>query len=92
VDDVAICTATVRIGATPCGSLQAALDAAGDGSEISATANLFKGDLLFSQTGGVTFKGGYDCAFSQNPGYTTINGKVTVSGTGTMIAENVIIS
>jgi hypothetical protein len=68
------------------------MDAAGDGSEISATAHHFMGDLLFSQTGRVTFKGGYDCAFSQNPGYTKINGKVTVSGTGTLIAENVIIS
>lgn len=80
------------IGDSPYASLQEAMDAASNGSEISATAYLFSGDLLFSQTGGVTFKGGYDCAFSRNPGYTTIKGKVTVSGSGILIAENVIIN
>jgi hypothetical protein len=91
VDDVAIVCSAVRIGATPYASIQAAMDVAGD-HELSATAHLFPGDLLFSQTGTVTFKGGYDCKFFQNPGYTTIGGKVTVDGTGTLIAENVIIS
>jgi hypothetical protein len=93
VDDVDIvCPTIARVGATPYASLQEAMDAAGNGSEISATVHLFSEDLLFSQTGRVTFKGGYDCAFSQSPGYTTIKGKVTVSGTGTLIVENVIIS
>ena len=91
VDDVAIqCPATVKVGATPYGSVQAALDAAGDGSEITATAYVFTEDLQFSQSGTVTLKGGYNCAFTQNPGYTTISGSVTVSGTGTLILENVV--
>jgi len=91
VDDVAIqCPTTVKVGATPYATVQAALDTAGDGSEITATAYVFTEDLQFSQSGTVTFKGGYNCAFSQNPGYTTINGKVTVTGTGTLILENVV--
>jgi hypothetical protein len=92
VDDVAIrCTTTVIVGSTAYETVQAAMDKAGDGAEISATAYVFTEHLLFTQLGTVTFKGGYDCGFSQNPGYTTITGSVTVSGTGTLITENVII-
>ena len=92
VDDVAIqCPATVKVGATPYGTVQAAMDAAGDGSEITSTAYLFTENLQFTQPGTVTLKGGYNCAFTQNTGYTTINGGLTVSGTGTLILENVII-
>jgi len=64
---------------------------AGDLSVISATAHAVAGDLLFAQSGRVTFKGGYDCAFSQNPGFTTIDGKLTVSGTGKLVAERLRI-
>jgi hypothetical protein len=92
VDDVAIqCPSTVRVGATPYSSVQAAMDAAGDGSLMTATAYVFTENLQFSQSGTVTFKGGFNCAFTQNTGYTTINGSVTVNGTGTLILENVII-
>jgi hypothetical protein len=93
MDDVAIihCPSIARIGATPYGSVQAAMAAAGDESEISATAQLFAENLLFSQTGRVTLKGGYDCGFFENIGYTTINGELTVSGSGTLITENIVI-
>jgi len=92
VDDVAIqCPTTVRIDATPYGTVQAALDAAGDGAEITSTAYVFTEDLQFSQAGTVTFRGGYNCAFSQNTGYPTIKGSVTVNGTGTLRLGNIIV-
>lgn len=92
VDDVAIqCAATVKIGATPYESGQAAVDAAANGSVVTASAYVVMENLLYSGSGTVTFKGGYNCAFTQNPGYTTINGDVTVSGAGTLILENVIV-
>ena len=93
VDDVAIphCSSTVRIDAVPSVSLQQAMNAAGNLSVISATAHVFTGDLLFSQPGRVTFKGGYDCSFSQNSGYTTIDGKLAISGAGTLVVEKMII-
>ena len=93
VDDVAIphCSSTVRIDAVPSVSLQQAMNDAGSLSVISATAHVFTGDLLFSQPGRVTFKGGYDCSFLQNSGYTTIDGKLAISGAGTLVVEKMII-
>ncbi|SJZ82152.1 repeat domain (List_Bact_rpt) [Trichlorobacter thiogenes] len=93
VDDVAIphCSSTVRIDAVPSVSLQQAMNDAGSLSVISATAHVFTGDLLFSQPGRVTFKGGYDCSFLQNSGYTTIGGKLAISGAGTLVVEKMII-
>jgi len=40
-------------------------------------------------------RGGYDCAYSVNPGFSTIHGKITIggpsSGTGSVTLERIII-
>lgn len=93
VDDVAVpyCSPVLRNGSDSFTSIQTAMNAAGNGSIITATAQDFIEDPIFSQSGRVTLKGGYDCLNSKNLGYTTISGKLTVNGTGTLVAERLII-
>ena len=93
MDDVAIphCFSTVRIDAMPAISVQEAMNVAGDLSVISATAHVVVENLLFGQSGRVTFRGGYDCAFSRTAGFTTIDGTLKISGTGMLVAERLKI-
>jgi hypothetical protein len=38
----------------------------------------------------VTLEGGYDCTYSSNPGFTTVNGTLTIKD-GKVTVENLII-
>jgi subtilisin family serine protease len=62
-----------------------------NGQSILAEATTLPLDNV-TLTNDISFflKGGYDCSFSANPGFTTITGSLTVSG-GTVYIENLII-
>ena len=51
----------------------------------------FNENLSLSRNVAITLKGGYDCSFSANPGFTTVHGNMTISGPGTVTVENVVI-
>jgi len=87
----------VRIGVTTYPTVSAAVTAAVNGDTIEVKALDFNEDLLFQGAGTVTLKGGFDCAFFSNSGYTTVSGpggaggSVTIAGTGTVVIGNVVV-
>jgi len=77
-------------------TLQTAYTSVPDPGTMRAQAIDFPpGDVVFGSNKGVTLRGGYDCGFEVNPGYSTIHGKMTVgglsSGTGSIAVERIII-
>jgi PKD repeat protein len=54
------------------------------------SGNAGTGNLLLDQSKDVTLKGGYDCGFTANPGYTIINDKMTIKD-GKATIEKIII-
>ncbi len=81
----------VRIGGIAYGSLAAAYNAATAGSDIKGKTMTFIEDLLLGR--GISFRllGGYDGTFTNQTGYTTIDGTVTLKGAGTVTVDRVII-
>jgi hypothetical protein len=71
-------------------TLQAAYDSAPTGSTIKAWGTEFVEDLDCDKEKVVTIEGGYDTGYSNNDGFTMLNGTVTVSA-GTLIVENLVI-
>jgi hypothetical protein len=71
-------------------SLQEAYTAADTGQTVLAQTMPFSEDLALADPIVITLMGGYDCGFVSNPGFTTLNGKLTISG-GTVTVANFII-
>jgi PKD repeat protein len=60
------------------------------GATLQIQAVSFSEELVLEQDKYVVMQGGYGCDFSSNPGFTTIQGSLTVSG-GTVKIENMLI-
>jgi hypothetical protein len=61
-----------------------------DNSTLQMQGANFTENLTLNRSVDVTMKGGYDCAFSANTGWTTVSGNMTVSD-GSVAIENLII-
>jgi len=71
-------------------AIQAAYDYCSDDDTIQCQAVALSGDVLCDTLNmSVTLKGGYDANFTSNPGYTTINGTLTISN-GTVTVEKML--
>lgn len=80
----------VWIGETNYGAdIVAAVSSAVTGDEIRANAMPFTGNPVFSGTGTVTLRGGFDCGFTANPNFTTITGSITFGGNRTVVVEKI---
>ena len=97
IDDVQIYTCTcapqpVTIGGTSSyyPTIQGAYNDATNGQSVQMQSSELTGDLSLAKSIYVFLEGGYGCDFSSNPDWTTIHGKVTISG-GTVFVENVVI-
>ena len=71
-------------------SLQAAYGAALNGQTIRARMFTFVEDLTLDQAKGVVIKGGYDTNYAVQPGYTLLQGKLTVEG-GAVVTERLTV-
>jgi hypothetical protein len=80
----------VRIVDTPYTTLSDAYLHAGDGSTLKARAITFDEDLDLGRDIDVTIQGGYDDDFQDSSGYTTQDGKLTVS-TGALTVDRLVM-
>jgi hypothetical protein len=74
-------------------SIQTAYSAAISGQTVLMAALDFTEDLNLNGNNAnmlIALQGGYNCDFASNPGFTVINGAITISG-GTVTVENVTI-
>jgi hypothetical protein len=71
-------------------TIPAAYAAASTGQTINMRETTFSGPLSLSDNFIITLKGGYNCDFTSNDGYSTIAGKMTISD-GAVKITNVII-
>jgi subtilisin family serine protease len=71
-------------------TVQVAYDSAPEGSIIQVQSVGFTEDLIFDRNITATFKGGYDCDYTANPGYTIVNGSLKISN-GMLMIENLAI-
>ncbi|HTZ17676.1 MAG TPA: SBBP repeat-containing protein [Dissulfurispiraceae bacterium] len=62
-----------------------------DAGTLQIEAQTFAEDLTLNRNISVKFQSGYNCNYSANSGFTTINGSMTISG-GTVTIENIILS
>lgn len=83
-------TSLVKLDAQEFNLIQTAYNNASNSSVIQARAESFSEDLIFNGNIDFTLRGGYDCNYNSNTGYTTVNGSITISS-GTLVIENVII-
>ncbi len=83
---------SVRIGDSQIyfSTLQAAYDAAPAGSTIKAWGTDFTENLNAITNKSVVLKGGYNSTYTNNSGYTTLHGVLTI-GTGSLTVENLEI-
>jgi YD repeat-containing protein len=86
-------SSTIRIGATPYSTLQAAYNAATDGATIQCQGVRFTGNLLINRNISVTLQGGYDCGFTApNGNMSVIKGAInTTAGGGTITIRNFML-
>jgi hypothetical protein len=82
----------IRKGSSYYSSLQPAFDAAQDGETIQLQGVMLSGNVWYFSRPLVQLKlvGGYDSSFFNNPGVTTLNGRVNLQG-GTLRVEKVRI-
>jgi hypothetical protein len=71
-------------------TLQAAYNSAADGNTLQIQEYLFNEDVLLDRNITTILKGGYNCQYETNTGYTTVNGSITITN-GTVTTENIII-
>jgi uncharacterized repeat protein (TIGR02543 family) len=71
-------------------SIQAGYDASYTGQKILAQSGYRDEDLAFGEEKNVSVEGGYYCDFSTAPGFTYINGSVTISR-GTVTMDRIVI-
>ncbi|HTZ18733.1 MAG TPA: SBBP repeat-containing protein [Dissulfurispiraceae bacterium] len=82
---------TINGGGTPYSYIQTAYGYAANNDILYIQALPFTEDLSLTGNFAVTLKGGYECDFTSNPGFSTVYGKMTIS-TGTVTVENMIFS
>ena len=80
----------VRISGVGFLSIDNAYNAAATDQTIQAQAQNFTEDLSLTTSIPVTFRGGYECQFLSNPGYTTVTGKVTIQS-GKVTMDKIVI-
>lgn len=68
-----------------------AVSSAVDGDEIQMNTALFTGNPVFSGTGTVTLRGGFDCGFTANPNFTTISSSLTFGGSRAVVVEKITL-
>lgn len=83
-------TSAVRIGGNPYGNLISAYSQASAGAVIQALGITFSENLDLRLAIAVTIAGGYESTFISRPGYTTINGTVTI-GAGSLVADRLVL-
>lgn len=71
-------------------TIQMAYDSAAEENTIQIRSVEFTEDVALDRNITATLKGGYDCDYTANLGYTTVNGLLTISN-GTVIIENLVI-
>ena len=81
-----------RIGTTPYGSLASAYAAVASNGVIQAKSLIFP-DTGLSCNRNISFslKGGYADTYSSQTGYSTISGKLTLAGSGTVTVDRIVI-
>jgi hypothetical protein len=75
---------------TPFSSIQSGYNAATDNQKIQMQAATFDEDPNLARNISVTLRGGYECGYLSNPGWTTIEGTLTIRG-GSVTLEKVLI-
>jgi PKD repeat protein len=71
-------------------TLQEACDTLADDDLAQMHAFVFSEDIVFQNNVSVILKGGYNCDYSSNPGFTTISGSLTIKA-GTITVDKLII-
>jgi hypothetical protein len=72
-------------------SIRAAYANAENGQTILLQALTFNEDPNLNLNIDIALRGGYDCNFSSDSGYSTISGNVTIGGAGKVTIENLIL-
>jgi hypothetical protein len=72
-------------------TISAAYTAASANDALWIQDKTYTGDLSFGDDIIITLKGGYNCAFSSNEGYSTIAGKMTIGGMGKVTMDKIIL-
>jgi hypothetical protein len=72
-------------------AIGAGYTASGTGDTLQIQSQSFPGDLLLHDGGAIALKGGYNCDYSSNHGFSTIGGKVTIGKSTVITVENIII-
>lgn len=72
-------------------AVQPGLNDAESGDILQLQSQPFPGNLLVQNSRAITLKGGYNCDYSSNHGFSTISGKVTIGIDTTIKVENIII-
>ena len=70
--------------------LQDACNSTTTGVTLQAQATGFTENLNLTKTVPITFKGGYDCSYTTQIGYTTLNGNLTI-GRGSLVVDRLTI-
>jgi hypothetical protein len=70
--------------------IQDAYDVAPDGASVKMQAVDFSEDLLMQNDTSVKLQGGFNCAFTSNPDWSSLIGSMTVKG-GEVTIEKIII-
>jgi hypothetical protein len=71
-------------------AIQDAYDSLSGGETVQIHAFVFSEALSLQKNISVKLQGGFDCGYSANSGFTTINGSLTIKG-GTVTAEKLLI-
>lgn len=86
-----VCSDPVKIAGTSTyySSIQSAYNSALDGAVIQIMETEFTENIYAGRGITVTLKGGYDCGYTTQAGYSTINGSITLTG-GPVIFDRII--
>jgi hypothetical protein len=71
-------------------TIQLATDATVNDDIIQTRGTTFVESIVFDQSGQITLRGGYNCDYTGNPGYTSIDGALTFDG-GAVTLDRIII-
>ena len=85
------CSLPVKVNTNYFNTVQDAYDSAAGGDTIQAQETSFIENVLFDHNINILLRGGYNCPYDANPGYTTIDGSLTITN-GTVAVENLIIT
>lgn len=83
-------TLPIKMGGTLYSVLQTTYDIATDGTVVQSMSVGFDENLDLNREVAVTLDGGYGCDYMTNPGYTTINGTLTITN-GEVAVNNIVV-